>query len=86
MRAEYQLEYGVDTLEIHSDAVRAGSRVLVHDDLLATGGTASATCSLVEQLGGIVVACAFLIELSFLDGRSRLHGRPVHSLIDYSSE
>ena len=86
VRAEYQLEYGIDTLEIHSDAVRAGSRVLVHDDLLATGGTASATCSLVEQLGGIVVACAFLIELSFLDGRSRLHGRPVHALIDYSSE
>jgi adenine phosphoribosyltransferase len=86
VRAEYQLEYGIDTLEIHSDAVRAGSRVLVHDDLLATGGTASATCSLVEQLGGIVVACAFLIELGFLDGRSRLQGRPVHSLIDYSSE
>jgi adenine phosphoribosyltransferase len=86
VRAEYQLEYGVDTLEIHSDAVRAGSRVLVHDDLLATGGTASATCSLVEQLGGIVVACAFLIELGFLDGRSRLQGRPVHSLIDYASE
>jgi adenine phosphoribosyltransferase len=86
VHAEYQLEYGIDTLEIHSDAVRAGSRVLVHDDLLATGGTASATCSLVEQLGGIVVACAFLIELGFLDGRSRLQGRPVHSLIDYSTE
>jgi adenine phosphoribosyltransferase len=86
VRAEYLLEYGVDTLEIHSDAVRAGSRVLVHDDLLATGGTASATCSLVEQLGGVVVGCAFLIELGFLNGRARLQGRDVHALIEYSSE
>jgi adenine phosphoribosyltransferase len=84
VRAEYQLEYGVDTLEIHSDAVGAGSRVLVHDDLLATGGTASATCSLVEQLGGVVVGCAFLIELGFLNGRSRLQGRNVHALVDFS--
>ena len=86
VRAEYALEYGVDTLEIHSDAVQGGSRVLVHDDLLATGGTASATCSLVEQLGGIVVGCAFLIELGFLDGRSRLQGRNIHALVDYASE
>jgi adenine phosphoribosyltransferase len=86
VRAEYQLEYGVDTLEIHSDAVRASSRVLVHDDLLATGGTASATCSLVEQLGGVVIGCAFLIELGFLNGRARLDGRNVHALVDYSSE
>jgi adenine phosphoribosyltransferase len=86
VRAEYALEYGVDTLEIHSDAVHAGSRVLVHDDLLATGGTASATCELVEQLGGEVVGCAFLIELAFLDGRARLEGRIVHSLLSYSSE
>jgi adenine phosphoribosyltransferase len=86
VRAEYALEYGVDTLEIHSDAVQGGSRVLVHDDLLATGGTASATCSLVEQLGGIVVGCAFLIELGFLDGRSRLQGRNIHALIDYVAE
>jgi adenine phosphoribosyltransferase len=86
VRAEYALEYGVDTLEIHSDAVHAGSRVLVHDDLLATGGTASATCQLVEQLGGEVVGCAFLIELAFLGGRSRLAGRNVHSLLSYSSE
>jgi adenine phosphoribosyltransferase len=86
VRAEYQLEYGVDTLEIHSDAIQEGSRVLVHDDLLATGGTASATCSLAEQLGGVVVGCAFLIELSFLNGRERLQGRTVHSLIDYSAE
>ena len=86
VRAEYALEYGVDTLEIHSDAVHAGSRVLVHDDLLATGGTASATCELVEQLGGEVVGCAFLIELAFLDGRKRLAGHDVHSLLSYASE
>jgi len=86
VRAEYALEYGVDTLEIHSDAVHAGSRVLVHDDLLATGGTASATCELVEGLGGEVVGCGFLIELAFLNGRERLAGRTVHSLLSYSSE
>jgi len=86
VQAEYALEYGADTLEIHSDAVREGMRVLVHDDLLATGGTASATCSLVEQLGGTVVGCAFLIELRFLDGRARLAGRRVHSLLAYDSE
>ena len=86
VQAEYALEYGVDTLELHSDAVHAGSRVLVHDDLLATGGTASATCSLVEQLGGVVAGCAFLIELAFLEGRERLRGRNVHSLLSYDSE
>ena len=66
VRAEYVLEYGTDALELHSDAVAAGARVLVHDDLLATGGTAKALCELVEQLDGQVVACAFLIELAFL--------------------
>ncbi len=86
VQAEYALEYGVDTLELHSDAVHAGSHVLVHDDLLATGGTASATCSLVEQLGGVVVGCAFLIELAFLQGRARLRGRNVHALLSYDSE
>jgi len=86
VQAEYALEYGTDTLELHSDAVHGGSRVLVHDDLLATGGTASATCSLVEQLGGVVVGCAFLIELAFLNGRGRLQGRNVHSLLSYDSE
>ncbi len=86
VQAEYALEYGTDTLELHTDAVHAGSRVLVHDDLLATGGTASATCSLVEQLGGVVVGCAFLIELAFLDGRGRLGERTVHSLLTYDSE
>jgi adenine phosphoribosyltransferase len=86
VQAEYALEYGTDTLEIHSDAVGEGSHVLVHDDLLATGGTAAATCSLVEQLGGIVVGCAFLIELAFLRGRDRLGRRQVHSLLAYDSE
>ena len=83
VRAEYLLEYGTDALELHSDAIVEGSRVLVHDDLLATGGTALATCQLVEQLGGIVVGCAFLVELAFLGGRERLDGRAVHALIRY---
>ena len=83
VRAEYLLEYGTDALELHSDAIVEGSRVLVHDDLLATGGTALATCQLVEQLGGIVAGCAFLIELAFLGGRDRLGGREVHALITY---
>jgi adenine phosphoribosyltransferase len=86
VRAEYLLEYGTDALELHSDAVAEGARVLVHDDLLATGGTAKALCELVEQLGGQVVGCAFLIELSFLDGRERLTGYPVHALISYDAE
>ncbi len=86
VRAEYQLEYGTDALEIHSDAIDSGSRVLVHDDLLATGGTARALCELVEQLGGVVVGCAFLIELGFLDGRGALGERHVHSLLRYDSE
>jgi adenine phosphoribosyltransferase len=86
VRAEYVLEYGVDALEVHSDAVAAGARVLVHDDLLATGGTAKALCELVEQLDGQVVGCAFLIELSFLDGRDRLAGYDVRALLAYDSE
>jgi adenine phosphoribosyltransferase len=86
VQAQYQLEYGTDALELHSDAVHQGSRVLVHDDLLATGGTAGALCELVEQLGGIVVGCAFLIELAFLDGRAALGGRDVHALVTYASE
>lgn len=79
--AEYALEYGRDTLEVHTDAITPGSRVLVHDDLLATGGTAGALCALVEGLGGEVVACAFLIELGFLPGREALAPHPVHALI-----
>jgi adenine phosphoribosyltransferase len=86
VRAEYVLEYGVDALELHSDAVSAGSRVLVHDDLLATGGTAKALCELVEQLDGVVVGCAFLIELAFLNGRELLDGYDVHALLRYDSE
>jgi adenine phosphoribosyltransferase len=84
--AEYELEYGVDALEVHADAVRGGARVLVHDDLLATGGTAKALCGLVEGAGGVVAGCAFVIELSFLRGRERLTGYDVHSLLAYDSE
>jgi adenine phosphoribosyltransferase len=83
---EYQLEYGVDALEVHSDAVAQGARVVVHDDLLATGGTAEALCGLVEGAGGEVAGCAFVIELGFLDGRSRLEGRDVQSLVVYDEE
>src|SRR5437588_2897201 len=79
--AEYLLEYGSNQLELHTDAVAHGARVLVHDDLLATGGTALAVCELVEQLGGEVVGCGFLIELSALGGRARLAPRPVQALI-----
>ena len=86
VRAEYALEYGTDALELHTDAVSQGSRVLVHDDLLATGGTARALCQLVEQLGGEIVACHFLIELSFLCGRERLQGYDVRALIRYADE
>jgi adenine phosphoribosyltransferase len=83
--AEYLLEYGEEMLELHTDAVAAGRRVLVHDDLLATGGTAATLCDLVEQLGGEIVGCGFLIELAFLGGRERLAGRDVHALLMYES-
>jgi adenine phosphoribosyltransferase len=83
---EYQLEYGVDALEVHSDAIAGGARVLVHDDLLATGGTAAALCGLVEQAGGVVAGCAFVVELGFLPGRERLRGYDVRSLVVYDSE
>jgi adenine phosphoribosyltransferase len=83
---EYALEYGVDSLEVHADAIPAGSRVLVHDDLLATGGTASALCRLVERAGGTVAGCAFVIELAFLRGRAQLEGYDVASLVRYHSE
>jgi len=82
-RASYELEYGSDTLEIHHDAVGQGHRVLLIDDLLATGGTASAAIELVERCGGTVTACAFVIELTFLDGRKRLARHEVHSLVRY---
>lgn len=83
VRAEYLLEYGTDALELHSDAITEGSRVLVHDDLLATGGTAKALCELAEQLGGEVAGCGFLIELAHLGGRDALHGYDVHALLRY---
>jgi adenine phosphoribosyltransferase len=82
---QYQLEYGIDALEVHADAVRGAARVLVHDDLLATGGTAKALCGLVEQAGGVVAGCAFVIELAFLAGRDRLADYDVHSLLVYDS-
>lgn len=82
--AEYTLEYGIDALEMHADALAHGARVLVHDDLLATGGTAGALCDLVADLGAAVLGCAFLVELTFLDGRSRLAPNPVYSLIEYA--
>ena len=81
--AEYALEYGTDRLEVHADAIASGARVLIHDDLLATGGTARAKVNLVEQLGGNVVGLAFVIELAFLHGRETLSGYDVHSLIQY---
>jgi adenine phosphoribosyltransferase len=84
--AEYALEYGTDRLELHTDAVARDARVLVHDDLLATGGTAKALCELVEALGGTVVGCSFLIELGFLGGRARLQPHEVDALIRYEEE
>jgi adenine phosphoribosyltransferase len=82
---QYALEYGIDALEVHADALAGGARVLVHDDLLATGGTARALCDLASKLGAAVVGCAFLVELSFLGGRERLAPHDVFALIDYSS-
>ena len=81
--AEYILEYGVDALEMHADALAHGARVLIHDDLLATGGTARALAELVEELGGTVVGFAFLVELGFLEGRRRLDGFDVCALVPY---
>lgn len=86
IRREYDLEYGTDTLELHRDAIRPGQRVLVHDDLLATGGTAAAKCQLVEELGGVVAGVAFVVELTFLPGRERLAGYDVLSLVSYDTE
>jgi adenine phosphoribosyltransferase len=84
--ADYILEYGIDALEMHADALAHGARVLIHDDLLATGGTARALAELVEQLGGTVVGCAFLVELAFLEGRRRLEGFDVHALVAYDGD
>ena len=83
IRATYDLEYGSDALEIHDDAVGRGQRVLIVDDLLATGGTAKATCELVSRLGGDVIALAFLIELVGLNGREKLAGQTLHTVLKY---
>ena len=83
VREEYSLEYGTDKLEIHRDAIHPGERILIIDDVLATGGTASATCRLVEALGGVVVGLGFLIEIDGLDGRAKLDGHHVESLAVY---
>ena len=79
----YDLEYGTDTLEIHIDAIEKGDKVLIHDDVLATGGTASAACKLIERLGGEIVQCNFLIELTFLAGSSKINEYSVQSLLKY---
>ena len=86
IREEYELEYGTDALEIHTDAIQPGQRVLIIDDLLATGGTLAATARLVERLGGVVVGMAFLIELKFLHGREKIKQYDLYSLIEYESE
>lgn len=86
LREQYELEYGTDAVEIHRDSIHQGDRILVVDDLLATGGTALATCRLVHRLKGDVIGVAFLIELSFLNGRQKLKGYEVFSLIRYDKE
>jgi adenine phosphoribosyltransferase len=85
-KTSYALEYGTDTLEIHTDAISQNTRVVIADDLLATGGTAAATAELVTRLGGTVVECAFVIELAFLKGRDRVKPHRVFSLLQYDSE
>src|SRR6188768_1885324 len=84
--AEYVLEYGVDALEMHADALADGTRVLLHDDLLATGGTARALAGLAEGAGAVIAGCAFLVELCFLGGRDKLAPYDVHALVSYDSE
>ena len=79
----YELEYGSEILEIHTDAIEKGEKVLVHDDVLATGGTASAVCKLIENLGGEVVQCNFLIELTFLNGADKLKDYQIEALLQY---
>ncbi len=83
VRVQFQLEYGLDELQLHADALTGGTRVLIHDDVLATGGTARAKVDLVEQLGGVVAGCAFVVELGFLDGRQTLAGYDVSALVRY---
>jgi len=83
LQKEYALEYGTNVIEIHKDAIEKGEKVLIVDDLLATGGTVSASIDMVKELGGVVIGAAFLIELTFLNGREKLKGIPIHSLISY---
>ena len=86
IRQEYQLEYGTDAMEIHKDAIVKGEKVLLHDDVLATGGTMEAACKLVTQLGGVIVGLSFIIELSFLNPRKKLGNYEIFSLTSYQSE
>lgn len=86
VREEYQLEYGTDAIEIHKDAIQLGERVLLHDDLLATGGTITAAAKLVERLGGTIVGISFLIELAFLKGRDRMKNYDIFSIVSYDAE
>jgi len=81
--ASYELEYGTDSLEMHTDAIKKGDRILIHDDVLATGGTAKAVCELVEKLGGEIVQCNFLMELSFLNGREKIKEFPIFAALTY---
>ena len=82
----YTLEYGEDKLEMHKDAIQPGDKVLVHDDLLATGGTMSAVCQMIEKLGGEVVQISFIVELSFLNGRDKLKSYDIRSIVQYKDE
>jgi adenine phosphoribosyltransferase len=79
----YELEYGTDTLEMHIDAIAKGERVIIHDDVLATGGTARAVCTMVEKLGGIIVQCNFLMELQFLQGAKKIKEHPIAAILHY---
>lgn len=81
--ASYELEYGTDSLEMHTDAIKKGDRILIHDDVLATGGTAKAVCELVEKLGGEIVQCNFLMELTFLNGREKIKEFPIFTVLSY---
>ncbi|MCD9574037.1 adenine phosphoribosyltransferase [Flavobacterium soyae] len=81
--ASYELEYGTDSLEMHTDAIKKGDRILIHDDVLATGGTAKAVCELVEKLGGEIVQCNFLMELTFLNGREKIKEFPIFAVLSY---
>ncbi|WP_291143355.1 adenine phosphoribosyltransferase [Flavobacterium sp. UBA7680] len=81
--ASYALEYGTDSLEMHTDAIQKGDRILIHDDVLATGGTAKAVCELVEKLGGEIVQCNFLMELTFLNGREKIKEFPIFAALSY---